>query len=207
MEKKEKQWLDIATRLQGIAQAGLEYCHNDFDRDRYKQILAIGAEIMESYSELSKEEILIIFNAQTGYPTPKVDVRAVVFNEGKILLVREKLDGKWSLPGGWADQHLTVSENVEKESKEEAGVEVKSQKILAILDRNTHNYPPIPFGCYKIFVLCELLGGKFQKNTETSDSGFFSQDALPELSTGRVTPEQIRLCYEKRDIPGLVEFD
>jgi ADP-ribose pyrophosphatase YjhB (NUDIX family) len=207
MAEGKFQWLDIAIRLQAIAQAGLEYYHNDFDRDRYEQIRMISAEIIENHSQFSKEKINDIFKVQTGYPTPKVDVRAVIFNLDKILLVKEKLDGKWSMPGGWADQHLNISENLIKESKEEAGVDVKPEKVLALFDRKKHNSPPIPFGCYKIFVKCVLLGGEFERNTETSDSGFFSLDNLPPLSKERITEEQIRICFENRDIPNLIPFD
>ena len=207
MSEDKFQWLDIAIRLQSIAQAGLEYGHNDFDRDRYEQIKMISAEIMGNYGNYSSKKINGLFTHQSGYPTPKVDVRAVIFNSDKILLVKEKMDGKWSMPGGWADQHLNISENLIKESKEEAGVDVRPEKVLALLDRKKHNYPPIPFGCYKIFVKCELLGGEFEGNTETSDSGFFSLDNLPPLSTERVTEEQIHLCFKNRDIPKLIPFD
>jgi ADP-ribose pyrophosphatase YjhB (NUDIX family) len=207
MAEDKFQWLDMAIRLQAIAQAGLEYCHNDFDRDRYEQIRMISAEILGNHTNFSTQKINGLFSTQTGYPTPKVDVRAVIFKEDNILLVKEKLDGKWSLPGGWADQHLNISENLIKESKEEAGVDVKPEKVLALLDRKKHNYPPIPFGCYKIFVKCDLIKGEFEENTETSDSGFFSLNNLPPLSTERVTEEQIRLCFKNRNIPNLIPFD
>lgn len=200
-------WIDTARRLQAVAQAGLEYCHNDFDRDRYMQIREIAFEILEKHSKHEMDEILGLFASDTGYPTPKVDVRAVVFRDDRILLIREKLDGKWALPGGWADPHLTIKENIVKESREEAGVDVEPLRILAVHDRNLHNFPPIPHGCYKIFVEARLLGGSFEENTETSGSGYFSLDDLPELSTERNVEEQIRMCFERRGNDCGVEFD
>ena len=201
------QWLEIAKKLQSIAQAGLEYSHSQFDRDRYDQIRKISIEILENYTHIEKEKITELFASDIGYPTPKVDVRAAVFHNDRILLVKEKLDGKWSLPGGWADQHLTLSKNLIKETKEEAGLDVKPKKVLAILDRRTFNYPPISHGCYKIFVECALKGGSFRENTETSDSGFFGLDELPPLSTPRNTKEQIEMCFNSRGNNNPVFFD
>jgi len=201
------EWIEIARRLQAIAQAGLEFCHNDFDRDRYQQIRNISVEIIENFTGHGQEEIIQFFASSSGYPTPKVDVRAAIFKEDRILMVKEKQDGKWSLPGGWADQHLTLSENLVKESFEEAGVHVEPGKIISVLDRSKHNTPPIPYGCYKIFVECKLKSGEFSENTETSDSGFFSIEDLPELSIERNTHEQIKDCFKSRDNLWKVKFD
>jgi ADP-ribose pyrophosphatase YjhB (NUDIX family) len=200
-------WIETAQRLQAIAQAGLEFCHTDYDRDRYEQIRQISVEIIENYSTYEKQEVVNLFASATGYPTPKVDVRAAIFKGDKILLVKEKIDGKWSLPGGWADQHLSLSENLVKESFEEAGVEVTPGKLISILDRNKRNSPPIPHGCYKIIVECTLLGGSFTKNTETSDAEFFSQDDLPPLSKERITEEQLEMCFEARSTDWQAIFD
>lgn len=200
-------WIETAQRLQAIAQAGLEFCHTDYDRDRYRQIREISVEIIEKYSEYEHQEVVDLFASATGYPTPKVDVRAAVFRDNKILMVKEKIDGRWSLPGGWADQHLSLSENIVKESFEEAGVEVIPGKIIAILDRNKRNFPPIPHGCYKIMVECIYEGGSFSKNTETSDAGFFSLDDLPPLSEERTTREQLEMCFEARSSDWKVLFD
>jgi ADP-ribose pyrophosphatase YjhB (NUDIX family) len=207
MTKKQYNWLDTASRLQAIAQAGLEFCHSDYDRDRYQQIRDISIEIIENYTEYEQEEIISFFASDKGYPTPKVDVRAAIFKDQKILMVKEKTDGKWSLPGGWADQHLSLSENIIKESKEEAGVNVEPVRIISVLERKRHNTPPIPFGCYKIFVLCHLKGGEFTENTETSDSGYFPFDELPKLSTERNTYEQIRDCFDSQRNDWEVIFD
>lgn len=195
MSINQYSWILTAQKLQAIAQAGLEFCHNDFDRDRYHQIREISTEIIENFTEYEKQEVVDLFASATGYPTPKVDVRAAIFKENRILMVKEKADGKWSLPGGWADQHLSLSENLVKESLEEAGMDVSASKIIAVLDRNRHNSPPIPHGCYKIFVECILHGGSFSKNTETLDAIFFSLDELPQLSEERNTREQIEMCF------------
>jgi ADP-ribose pyrophosphatase YjhB (NUDIX family) len=206
-EKTKYSWIETAKRLQTIAQAGLEFCHNEYDRDRYLQLRDIAFDILEHHSDHEREEIIGFFKDDNGYPTPKVDVRAVIFKEGKILLIREKLDGKWSLPGGWADPHLSIRENLIKESMEEAGVEVVPENLLFVHDRAKRNYPPIPHGCYKLFVECKLISGEFQANTETSESGYFRLSELPELSTPRNTVEQIQLCFEKRGGKNPVEFD
>ena len=201
------QWITIAQRIQAIAQAGLEFCHNDFDRDRYRQLREISTEIIQNHTKYPRQEIVELFASETGYPTPKVDVRAIIFKDDKILMVREKLDGKWSLPGGWADQHHTLSENLVKESFEEAGAVVEPGKVIAILDRNRGNYPPIPHGCYKIFVECRLKEIVFSDNTETSDAEFFSLNELPELSTERITKKQLEMCFEARREDWEVVFD
>ncbi len=200
-------WLHTARRLQAIAQAGLEFCHTGYDRDRYQQIRDISIEIIENYTAYEQEEIIGFFASDKGYPTPKVDVRAAIFKENNILMVKEKTDGKWSLPGGWADQHLSLSENIIKESKEEAGVNVEPVRIISVLERNRHNTQPIPFGCYKIFVLCNLKGGEFTENTETSDSGYFPLNDLPTLSSERNTYEQIRDCFDSQSNDWRVIFD
>ncbi len=200
-------WLDTARKLQAIAQTGLEYCENEFDRDRYRQIREISLEIMEKLTEYELSEIVPFFSSADGYPTPKVDVRAAIFREDTILMVREKMDGRWSLPGGWADQHLSLRENVIKESKEEAGVDVEPVSIVAIHDRDIRNYPPLPHGCYKIFVECTLLGGRFEENPEISSAGYFRFKELPPLSTERITEDQIRMCFEHRGRKLPTEFD
>ncbi len=207
MKKNTFDWLEVAARLQAIAQAGLEYGHSEFDRERYSQLRQISIDIVGHYTHYENGEIKELFASDTGYPTPKVDVRAVIFKESRILMVRERLDGKWSLPGGWADQHLTIRENLIKEAKEEAGVEIIPRTLLAVYDRKRHNYPPISHGCYKIFVECELVKGDFEANIETTGSGFFSLDDLPPLSTERNTRDQIEHCFKNHGKPNTVFFD
>lgn len=194
MDKNEK-WLQWAVKLQSIAQAGLYYGKDKFDLERYEQIRDIAAEMISYKSEIPVEKVKDLFCNEIGYQTPKLDTRAAVFQEGKILLVQEE-DGRWSLPGGWADVDISVGENTVKEVKEEAGLDVVPKLVIALQDRNRHNSPPSAFGICKVFVLCELLGGSFQPNLETLDSGWFGLDELPELSTEKTTEAQIGMCFD-----------
>ncbi|MDO5088744.1 MAG: NUDIX hydrolase [Leptotrichiaceae bacterium] len=194
MAEREK-WLKWAMELQSLAQAGLEYGKDKFDLERYERIREISAEMISHKSEISIEKVKELFCNEKGYQTPKIDVRAAIFKNNRILLVREN-DGKWSLPGGWADINLTLKENVIKESKEEAGVDVLPEKVIAVVDREKHNLPFYPYAIYKIFVLCSLLGGKFKKNIETTESGYFKLDNLPELSIEKNNFNQIKMCFD-----------
>jgi ADP-ribose pyrophosphatase YjhB (NUDIX family) len=194
-------WLEVAKRLQAVAQAGLEYSGNKYDIDRYNQIRQISLEIMHDFTRLPVDMLVDVFTSEKGYQTPKVDVRGVVFRENKILMVRETIDDCWSVPGGWADVGLTPFEVARKEVFEEAGLEVLPVRLLAVLDKNRHNHPPDLYHIYKIFVLCEEKGGVLQNGMETSDTGFFSPDELPALSTPRITGAQIRLMFEFKNNP------
>jgi ADP-ribose pyrophosphatase YjhB (NUDIX family) len=191
-------WLEWAAKLQSIAQAGLTFGENQYDRDRYQQIRDLSVDILHEYTEMDHSKIRDLFASETGYQTPKVDIRAAVFNDRKILLVHEKIDGKWSLPGGWADVNSSVSESAIRECFEEAGAVVKPKRIVAIHLGNRHNNHNFPFTIYKIFVECELIEYRFAENTETLGSDFFTEDNLPELSTERNTSEQIKMCFEAR---------
>lgn len=195
----EDKWLTWATRLQSIAQAGLEYSKDKYDIERFDEIRNISAEIISEYTDLSMSKVKDLFCNERGYQTPKVDVRAAIFKDEKILLVKESLDGTWSLPGGWADIGLSVKENVIKESFEEAGVKVEPERIIAIQDRNKNNKPISPYSIYKIFVLCKLIEGEFKENIETEESGYFKLEELPKLSEGRNNKEQIELCFKAKN--------
>lgn len=203
----EPKWLSWAKQLQSIAQAGLTYSKDMYDIERFKQIRNLSVEILNEYTGLSNEKIQNLFCNETGYQTPKVDIRGVVFNEGKILLVKESIDGCWSLPGGWAEFNLSIKENVVKEIMEEAGLNVVPKRLIAVLDRNKHNEPVTAYGIYKVFVLCELIDGAFEKNIETEDSGFFSLKDLPPLSLERVTRNQIEMCFEAKSNDSFTIFD
>jgi len=194
---KEK-WLFWASELQSIAQAGLTFCENNYDRDRYEKIRNIVIEILHEYTETDHKKIRELFASETGYQTPKVDIRASVFKDNKILMVKEKVDGAWALPGGWADVNSSVSESAIRECNEEAGALVKPKRIVAIHMGNKHNNHNFPFTIYKIFVECELVENSFKENTETLDAQFFEADKLPELSFERNTPDQIKMCFESR---------
>src|SRR3972149_7001799 len=200
-EKIQYHWLDVAKRIQSIAQAGLEYSENKYDIDRYHQLRQVSLEIMQDFTELAMEKLLGTFAGEKGYQTPKVDVRGVVFRGDKILLVHETIDNNWSIPGGWADVGLTPFEVAKKEVWEEAGLEVLPVKLLAVLDKKCHNHPPDMFHIYKIFVLCHETGGELKGGLETSETAFFGLDELPPLSTQRITLEQIELMYEYRNNP------
>ncbi len=201
------QWLEIARELQSIAQAGLTYSQNKYDLERYVQIKTLSKNIIDEFSDLSMEKINTLFELEEGYLTPKVDVRGVIFRGEKILMVKETIDGKWALPGGWADVGYTASEVVEKEVQEEAGLNVKAVKLLAVLDKKCHSHPPDLYYVYKIFFLCTEIGGQLKKGMETSDVGFFGIDELPELSTGRNTKEQVEMMFNLKSNPEEVLFD
>ncbi|WP_066498151.1 NUDIX hydrolase N-terminal domain-containing protein [Abyssisolibacter fermentans] len=194
----EKKWLKWAKQLQTIAQNGLEYSNNKFDIERFEQLRELSIEIMSEYTNVDNSKIRTLFANETGYQTPKVDVRAAIFKEDKILLVREQKDNKWSLPGGWADIDLSIYENVIKESMEESGAKVKPKRIIAVLDRNKHIDDIYPYSIYKVFVECDYVEGKYQENIETVESSFFDINNLPELSVGRNTKSQIEMCFKAR---------
>lgn len=188
-------WLDWAKQLQSIAQAGLTYSKDVYDLERFLQIREISTEIMSQYTNTQMKIVKDLFANETGYATPKVDIRAVVFQNNKILMVREKMDGGWSLPGGWADIGFTPTEVAVKEVKEESGFDVKAMKLLAVHDKKCHPHPPSPYHVYKIFILCEIVGGHAKSGTETSAVGFFDENELPPLSIERNTESQIKMAF------------
>lgn len=203
----KERWLQWAIELQSIAQAGLTYGRDVYDRERYEQIRSIAAEMMAYQTEIPLEKVKDLFCSEKGYQTPKLDTRAAIFEDGKILLVREN-NGKWSLPGGWVDVNLSVKENTVKEVREEAGLDVTAERIIAVQDRAKHNLPVYAYGICKIFVLCSINGGQFEKNIETTASGFFEEEALPELAEEKNTPEQIRMCFDAfRSDHWVTQFD
>lgn len=191
-------WIEWAARLQSIAQAGLTFTDNSYDLDRYKEISALSVEIMHEYTGVSHEKISSLFTNETGYQTPKIDIRSAVFKDDKILLVREKIDGAWAMPGGWADVNSSPSESAVRECLEEAGAVVRPKRIIAIHMANKHNNPLSPYTIYKIFFECELIENRFIENTETLEAGFFPSDELPPLSTDRTTKAQIDMCFNAR---------
>ena len=202
-EKKweEMPWLKWATELQFIAQAGITYSKDAFDIERFERLREISAEIMSLKTGISLDHIRDVFCNESGFQTPKLDTRAVIFKENKILLVKEK-DGTWSLPGGWVDVNETIRSNTIKEVKEEAGLDVCPQKIIAVQDRNMHNLPLFAYGVCKIFVLCEIIEGTFIPNIETSESSYFALNELPPLAVDKNTSGQIELCFKAFDNPN-----
>ncbi|HEX2952942.1 MAG TPA: NUDIX hydrolase [Bacillota bacterium] len=194
-------WLDIAKRIQALAQSGLAYSENPYDIERYEVLRDLSIEIMAKYTDLDMTKVKDLFANETGYQTPKVDIRAVVFRDDKILMVKERIDGCWSMPGGWADIGLTPSEVAVKEVREEAGLEVKPIKLLAVFDKKCHPHPPSPYHVYKTFIQCKITGGEMTTGMETSEVRFFGIDELPQLSVERNTESQVRTMFEFLDTP------
>lgn len=207
--KDDLLWLQWATRIQAIAQTGLAYANDVYDRERYEELRELAGEILSHYSDTPQRRVADILNGDTGYACPKVDVRGVVFDEaGRILLVKERQDGLWTLPGGWADIHESPAENVAKEIEQESGFTAVPMRLLAVWDREKHEHPPSMFHTYKLFFLCRLTGGQPCESTETEGSEFFALDALPGLSLSRVNPSQIaRLARLAADPEAATEFD
>ena len=206
MNKNEK-WLQWAVELQALAQAGLTYGKDVYDRERYERIREISAEMIAYQTDISFEKVKDLFCSETGYQTPKLDTRAAIFNDGKILLVKENNE-KWSLPGGWVDVNVSVKENTVKEVKEESGLDVIAERIIAVQDRAKHNLPVYAYSVCKIFVLCSLVGGQFEENIETLGYEYFAEDELPELATEKNNTEQIKMCFEAyKDSHWIVQFD
>ncbi len=195
----EPKWLEYAKILQSIAQSGLEYSKDRYDIERFEKIRNISIDILSHYTEMEHDKIKDLFASETGYQTPKIDVRAAVFRDDSILLVKEKLDGLWSLPGGWADVHLSLRENIIEECMEEAGARVKPKRIIAILDQKKNYALPAPYSIYKIFVECDYLSHEFRDNIETSHALFYREDELPPLSPNRITKNQIKMCFQARE--------
>lgn len=192
---KNEQWLKWAVELQSIAQSALYYCKDKFDIERFERIREISAEMISLKSEIPVEKVKDLFCSEVGYQTPKLDCRAAIFRGNKILLVKES-NGKWSLPGGWVDADLSVRDNIVKECKEEAGLDVIVGRVIAIQDREKHNLPIYAYKICKVFAICEVVGGKFTPNTETVGSDYFSMEALPPLAEEKNNYEQIKMCFD-----------
>jgi ADP-ribose pyrophosphatase YjhB (NUDIX family) len=197
MEKEiPKHWLEIAKKINSISQTGLTFTKDKFDKERYEELLDLSMLILNNITAIDYSKLDFVFNRDIGYQTPKVGIRAVVMRDDKILLVKEKMDNKWSLPGGYADTGMLPSEIAVNEVKEESGFDVKPLRILGLIDYNKHQERPFPFDVYQLFMECEIIGGEAKTGIETSDVQFFSIDNLPELSERRVTEQQILKMYE-----------
>jgi ADP-ribose pyrophosphatase YjhB (NUDIX family) len=193
----EPKWLEWSKRLQALSQNGLTYARDPFDRERYEQIRHIAAEMLAEKADAKIEDVLDLFVREKDYATPKVDVRGAAFKDGKILLVKERSDGKWALPGGWADVGESPSESVEREVWEESGFHVKAQRLAAIYDRDKHPHKPLMhYHIYKLFFICEITSGRATTSSETEQVAFFEESDLPELSITKILPEQIAKMFE-----------
>jgi ADP-ribose pyrophosphatase YjhB (NUDIX family) len=202
------QWIEWAQRLQALAQNGLTFNTNPYDVSRYEAVQAIAAEILSEYSQTDESVVLDLFKKQSGYATPKVDTRGVIFQGDKILLVKELLDGLWTFPGGWADVTESPSIAVQREVREEAGLLVRPVKLLSVYDRNKHGHPPYPFSIYKLFFLCEITGQAPADTLETASATFYGEDEIPALSIDRCTPEEVTRMFEHHRHPDWpTDFD
>lgn len=201
-------WLDFAIRIQSIAQAGLRYGKDKYDMERYEELRRIAAEMLAERADMPVDKVYGLFCNESGYQTPKIDTRAAVFVDGKILLVHES-NGTWALPGGWCDVDQSIASNTEKEVREEAGFTVTAKKIIAVQDWRIRNAVNHAYGIIKFFVLCKYIGGEFESNIETTEIGFFAKDSLPaELDTHKCTAEQILMCFDALENPNCpTQFD
>jgi len=200
----QKELIELANRIRTLSQIGLNFSTDDYDIDRYTELKEISHTLtsLVSGKDIAQLERCFPDTLEHDYITPKVDVRAVVFDDqDRILMVKERVDGKWSLPGGWADVGYTPNEIAVKEVKEESGLDVEPVRLLAVLDKRSHDHPPTMYYVYKIFILCKITGGEFAEAFDILDQGFFSQDSLPVLSEDRVTKGQIDLMYEYKHNP------
>jgi ADP-ribose pyrophosphatase YjhB (NUDIX family) len=196
-QQADPQWLSWTKRLQAIAQTGLTFTRDHYDHERYEELREIAAEMMAAGGGITGSQMVLdLFKGESGYATPKIEVRGAVVRHDQILLVREREDGGWTLPGGWADVGESPSAMVVREVKEESGFDVVPRKLAALFDRNKHPHPPESSHAYKIFFLCDLIGGEATPSFETPEVAFFRRHALPQLSAPRITEYQIQHMFE-----------
>jgi len=201
--EKGAELITLAQRIRALSQTGLTYNKNGYETERFQELIAISDRIVSLVSDVGEAEINACYTPVKEYITPKVDIRAVIFNSrDEVLLVREKVDGRWSMPGGWSDVGYTPKEVAVKETKEETGLDVCVERLLAVMDKRCHAHPAGPFYIYKMFILCKIIGGEFSETFDIMDKGFFPLDSLPPLSLDRILPEQINLMYELRNNPS-----
>ena len=192
---KPPRWLEWAREIQALAQSGSHYAKDEYERERYRRLAEIAAEIVSEHSQLKHASLLNAFHGQVGYATPRIDVRGAVFHDGRLLLVKERADGGWTMPGGWADVGDTPSEAAEREVLEEAGFRVKARKVVGVYDCNRVG-PLELFHAFKIVFLCDLLDGEARASAETSEVAFFGPEEIPaQLSSQRTLPRHITEAF------------
>ncbi len=192
-------WLNWARAIQALSQTGLAFSENPFDRERYAKLAAMAVEIFAAHSGEEPAALEAWFAVQPGYATPKVDVRGCCFRDGQVLMVRERSDGRWCLPGGWADVGEKPAESAEREVHEEAGFECKARKVIGVFDANRGGEPLAAFHAFKVIFLCDITGGGPNPDHEILEVGFFGRENLPELSGSRTTPGQVMECFAHLD--------
>jgi ADP-ribose pyrophosphatase YjhB (NUDIX family) len=200
--------LDLILRLRALARTGLHFCGSEYDRERYEEIERIAAGLAVGSARSDRDALLTLWQRETGYVTPKVEVRGATFRDGRVLLVRETADGHWTLPGGWADVGESPSQSIEKEIEQETGFRARAVKLAALWDRSRHGHGEAPFHGWKAFFLCEITGGEARGSYETDAVAFFAADELPAMSLGRSTPRQVaRMLEHWRDRALPTDFD
>jgi ADP-ribose pyrophosphatase YjhB (NUDIX family) len=206
---QEPQWLTIAREVRAIAQTGLAFTADGFDQQRYQRLQQLAALLMAQGSSTEHDAILELLRQEKGYATPKVDVRGAAFVDGRVLMVREISDGFWTLPGGWADVNQSAGECVVREIFEESGFKARALKLAAVYDYQRSGHPPRHIdSIYKMFFICEIVGGAACASDETSAVAFFPRNELPPLSLGRTTAAQIDRMFHHREHPELAtDFD
>jgi ADP-ribose pyrophosphatase YjhB (NUDIX family) len=200
--------LELARRLHALARTGLHFCSNEYDRERYVEIEQIAAELLSGPAPADRDALLALWRNETGYVTPKIEVRGAAFQDGRVLLVRETADGRWTLPGGWADVNESPSQAIEKEIEQESGFRARAVKLAALYDRSRHGHGESLHHGWKAFFLCEISGGEARGSYETDAVGFFLPDELPPMSLGRSTPRQVARMlqhWRNRELP--TDFD
>jgi ADP-ribose pyrophosphatase YjhB (NUDIX family) len=207
---RDADWVQWVRRLAAIAQTGLHFAETTYEQDRYAELAGLAAQMMAALSDSHPAALLTLLGSDDGYATPKVDVRAAVHDDlGRVLLVRERVDGGWTLPGGWADVGESVREGIEREVREESGLLVRSRRLLGIYERDRWGHPPLPFAIYKVVVACDVIGGEPAASTaETDGAGFFPPDDPPPLSLGRTSAALLARVFAHYTAPTLpTDFD
>jgi len=200
--------LELARRLHALARTGLHFCGNEYDRERYLEIEQIAAELLSGAEPADRDALLALWRNETGYVTPKIEVRGAVFRAGRVLLVRETADGRWTLPGGWVDVNESPSQAIEKEIEQESGFRARAVKLAALYDRSRHGHGESLHHGWKAFFLCEITGGTARGSYETDAVEFFDPGQLPEMSLGRSTPRQVlRMLEHWRNRELATDFD
>lgn len=201
MQNAQPDWLNWAQMIQALAQTGLTYAANGYERERYQKLRELALEIYRVYTGREPDVVQQWFDVQPGYATPKVDVRSACFRDGRVLMVRERADGRWCLPGGWADVGDVPSQAAVREVAEEAGFTCAARKVIGVFDANRGGEPLSAFHAFKLIFLCEITGGAPEPDHEILEVGFFARDALPPLSRYRTTPAQLDECFAHLDDP------
>jgi len=195
VDNKKDKLIEYIEEVQSLAQSALFYVKDEYDKERFERLRKISAEMMAIKTDLPVEIVENLFCLDYGYQTPKVDTRAAVFKDDRILLVHEK-NGTWSLPGGWCDFNLSPVDNIIKETKEEAGKDIIVKSVISVQNRDNHNVPIYAYAVVKIFYLCEEIGGEYEANNETTEIGYFAEDELPNMAQEKCNEEQIKMCFK-----------